>query len=66
MFVGGNGGYVGARAPIYGVKGQDVKGLDGEDKKWRGSLGNGGALTRRFSSLGIGFDVANSFFFFEN
>ena len=47
-----------------------MKGLNGEDKKHRGSLGNGGALTRRFLSLGTGFDAANShfffFFFFEN
>ena len=34
---------------------------DGQDKKWRGSSGNGGALMHRFSSLGTGFDVANSF-----
>ena len=41
-----------------------MKGLNGEDKKHRGSLGNGGALTRRFLSLGTGFDAANSHFFF--
>ena len=41
-----------------------MKGLDGEDKKRRGSSGNGGALTRRFSSLGIGFDAANSLLLF--
>ena len=43
-----------------------MKGLDGEDKKQRGIAGNGGALTHRFSSLGIGFDATNFFFFFEN
>ena len=41
-----------------------MKGLDGEDKKWRGSSRNGRALTRRFSSLCNGFDAANSLFFF--
>ena len=41
-----------------------MKGLDGEDKKQRGSSGNGGALTCRFSSLGIRFDVANSLLFY--
>ena len=37
-----------------------MKGLDGKDKKRRGSSRNGEQLTPRFSSLGTGFDAANS------
>ena len=41
-----------------------MKGLDGEDKKRKGSLGNGGALTRRFLSMGTGIDAASSLLLF--
>ena len=41
-----------------------MKDLKEEDKKQRGSSGNGGALTRGFSSLGTGFDAANSLLLF--
>ena len=41
-----------------------MKGLYGEDKQRRGSLGNGGALMRRFASQGAGFDAANSLLLF--